>query len=80
MEKYFAALLIKSNLTQEELNTYYTRFGEKYHVKPQSDNKIKQIETQSVNFDSNIEGDDYYIVYTWGNYHGIFSAFDLRGY
>ncbi len=32
MEKYFAALLIKSDLTQEELNTYYTRFGEKYQT------------------------------------------------
>ena len=78
--EYFGALLIKSDLTQEDLNTYYTRFGEKYHVKPQNDNEIKQIETQAANFNTSIDGDDYYILYTWGNYHGIFSEFDLRGH
>ena len=31
-------------------------------------------------FNSNIGGDDYFIVYTWGNYHGIFSGFGLRGH
>ena len=78
--EYFGALLIKSDLTQNDLNSYYTRFGENYYVEPQNDNRIKQIERQDVNFNSNIEGNEYYILYTWGDYNGIFSEFDLRGH
>ncbi len=78
--QYFGALLLKSELSQDDLNLYYTQFSEKYHVKPQSDSEIKQIETQIVYFDTNIDGDNYYILYTWGDYYGISSEFDLRGH
>lgn len=78
--QYFGALLIKSELSQDDLNLYYTQFSEKYHVKPQSDSEIKQIETQIVYFDTNIDSDNYYILYTWGDYYGISSEFDLRGH
>ena len=80
--QYFGAILIKSDLSLTDIQDYYYSFGKgekRYYVEQQSDGIIKVIENQEAYFESDIEGDDYYIVYTWGEYNGIASEFDLRG-
>ncbi len=80
--QYFGALLIKSELSQDDLNAYYSQFSEKYHVKSQQDRGIKQDELalhQENSFNTTIDADNYYILYAWGDYDSIFTYLDWRG-
>jgi len=83
--QYFGALLLKSELSLDDLNKYYSQFSndeESNIVDHQYEKDIKQNELsslQDVCFNTNIEGDDYYILYTWGDYDGIFAHLDMRG-
>ncbi len=81
--QYFGAILIQSNLSLDDLKAYYDNIDSSewsYVVAPQEGSEIMQIETKTVNFKSDISGDDYFIVYTWGDYDGIARDFDLRGF
>ena len=81
--QYFGALLLKSDLSLEELQAYYSKFSENewaYVVKEQSDSEIKEITNWTAKFETSIDSDDYYILYTWGDYNGFASEFDLRGH
>ncbi len=81
--QYFGALLLKSELSLEELQAYYSKFSESewaYIVKKQSDSEIKEITNWTARFEAKIDSDDYYILYTWGDYDGFASEFDLRGH
>jgi hypothetical protein len=80
--QYFGAVLIKSDLSMEDIQDYYYSQSEddlKYYIESQKDEIIRVIENQNASFESHIEGNDYYIVYAWGDYNGIASEFDLRG-
>ena len=83
--QYFGALLLKSELSLEDLDKYYAQFRggkECYIVEHQYDRRIKQDELalhQENAFDTTIDTDDYYILYTWGNYSSIFTYLDGRG-
>lgn len=80
--QYFGALLIKSDLSQEDLITYYSQFSKKYHVEPQYDRRIKQDELalhQDNSFHTSIDSDDYFVLYSWGDYDSIFTYLDWRG-
>ncbi|MDE5820370.1 MAG: hypothetical protein K2N41_03720 [Lachnospiraceae bacterium] len=81
--QYFGAILIKSDLSLEELQEYYSGFAEsewKCIVENQTDKKIRMVEHTRLTFQSDIEGDHYYIVYSWGENHTIFHELDLRGH
>ena len=72
--QYFGAILIKSELTLEELDSYYAQYRNnefKYMVDVQCDNKIEMIEHHgSYSFNVSSETfsfDNYYIIYTWGD-------------
>lgn len=81
--QYFGALLIKSGLSFEELKTYYAGFSEDVcdcKVEWQSDEDIVIIEHMELNFKTRVYGDDYYIVYSWGDNDTIFHEFDIRGH
>lgn len=81
--QYFGAILIKSGLSLEELREYYSDFAEhewECVVENQTDADIKAVEHEKLTFMTDIEGDDYYIVYSWGNDHTIFHELDLRGH
>ncbi len=81
--QYFGAMLIQSDLSLDELKAYYDKIDSRewyYEIAPQDGTEIMQIETKTVHFDGDISGDDYFIVYTWGDYDGIASEFDLRGF
>ena len=60
--QYFGAVLIKSELSAEELQEYYLRFAT-------NDEDCVDI-----------LGDNYYMVYSWGDNPTIFHSFDIRGH
>ncbi len=81
--QYFGAILIKSGLSLEELKEYYLKFAKdewECMVERQIDTDIKIIEHRKVTFKTNVEGDNYYIIYSWGSNNTIFHEFDIRGH
>ena len=81
--QYFGAILIKSGLSLEELREYYSDFAEhewECVVEKQTDGNIRAVEHGKLIFMTDIEGDDYYIVYSWGSNHTIFHELDLSGH
>lgn len=83
--QYFGALLLKSELSLENLEEYYAQFSnDKCHIRVehQCDRTIKQDELalhQDNSFITNIDADNYYILYSWGNYCSIYTYLDDRG-
>ncbi len=81
--QYFGAILIKSALPLEELKEYYSENADndwECIVEQQDSKEVMMIEHGSLTFDSDVQGEGYYIVYSWGSNHTIFDEFDLRGY
>ena len=86
--QYFGAILIKSSLSEEALDDYYSKYREdeySYLIEPQTDAEIsKRVNDHGgITFPylNNVDKyDDYYIVYTWGSSNYAFSDFDLRGH
>ena len=82
--QYFGAILIKSELSLDELKEYYAEFADNEwtcvvdnQVNSDVDNKIMDT---TLTFKTDIEGNDYFIVYSWGDNNTIFDGFDLRGH
>ncbi|MEK3752582.1 hypothetical protein NYE25_30820 [Paenibacillus sp. FSL E2-8871] len=70
---FFCAILIKSELTLEELNNFYSKYRENewsYVVEKQVSNNITFIEHRDLKFKA-LKAEEqlisYYIVYTWGS-------------
>lgn len=81
--QYFGTILIKSELSQSELETYYGGYAKEEWeciVEKQEDQKIRVIEHGSLHFKSEISGGNFYIVYSWGSNDSIFHELDLRGH
>ena len=84
--QYFGAMLIKSELSLEELDTYYSVYRENdwvYLVRRQTDSVImdENWTVGDLSFKSDIYSDDYYVVYSWGDTDIVFvSWFDISGH
>lgn len=82
--QYFGAMLIRSELSLEELRTYYAGYAGdewEYLVERQKGASVDVIEHGYVHFSENADGDDYYIVYSWGNgINSLLEEIDLRGH
>lgn len=81
--QYFGAILIKSRLTLDELQRYYSGYTDNewtYVVGHQQNSKIDIIEHGYLEFESKIDGGGFYIVYSWGDNNSIFAGFDIRGH
>ena len=81
--QYFGAILIRSELSLERLNTYYSGYAKdnwSCAVQKQEGEAILLIEHGSLDFETEISSDDYYMVYSWGSNDTIFSELDLRGH
>ncbi len=81
--QYFGAILIKSELSLYELKEYYLEFAYsewKFIVENQINTDIRTIEHAKLTFKTDIDGSNYYIVYSWGNNNTIFHEFDIRGH
>ena len=76
--QYFGAILIKSELSLDELSEYYFSFN--IEVREQKGKKIKVLDHGRHTFE--IEEDDCYIVYDfdWRISSVILEHFDLRGH
>ena len=81
--QYFGAILLKSDLTIEELDHYYSLYREndwEYLVQKQEGQKVAVIEHEDIYFKADISAEEnYYIVYSWGEGISPFSALDIRG-
>ena len=82
--QYYGAILIKSELSENELKEYYNMFSDSEWsniVEKQIGNSIEMIEHRDIFFQTKFEDNvDYFIVYTWGDYSGIASELDIRGH
>lgn len=81
--QYFGAILIKSGLSMEELKEHYSNFAENEWecvVERQTEADIKIIEHGPLAFKTEIAGDGYYIVYSWGDNNTVFHGLDIRGH
>lgn len=77
--QYFGAILIQSELTLNELKEFYLN-NSNCKVKQQTTTEIGIIEHANLAFQTDINEDNYYIVYSWGTNSGIFHELDLRGH
>lgn len=82
--QYFGAILIKSELSLDELREYYAEFADNEWtcvVENQTNSDVdKRIMDTTLTFKTDIVGENYYIVYSWGDNHTIFHVFDIRGH
>ena len=81
--QYFGAILIQSGCSLEELKMYYAGLAEDAWdctVERQAGETIDMIEHAELTFKTNVSGNDYFIVYSWGDNDTIFHEFDLRGH
>lgn len=74
--QYFGAVLIKSDLTPDELSDFYSGAV----VKKQTSQKIEAVEHGQMSFETVIDGDNYYIVYMFGGSSSFFANLDIRGH
>ncbi len=80
--QFFGAILIRSELTVEELEQYYAKYRKGDFdciVDKQTRQTVECIEHGAIRFSTVIDQDDYYIVYSWGNGIGFFEQLDFRG-
>lgn len=79
--QYFGAILIKSELSLEELEEHYSKFeGKECVVEVQRGSDVRVIEHGKLTFRTSVEGDGYYVVYAWGDHVSFFNEFDIRGH
>ena len=81
--QYFGAILIKSELSLEELETYYSDYRSnewEYLVEIQKGQSIEVIDHGGLQFSEEIKGSGYYIVYSWGSGNSLLKELDMRGH
>lgn len=84
--QYFGAILIKTDLSKEELEEYYNQYRNNEYsflVSKQNTNTIEMIEHGSYKFEKFNENDKekYFTIYSWGSSKNDFLIeFDLRGH
>ena len=81
--QYIGGILIKSDLSLQDLQSYYSRYAKNEWdciVAKQTDQNISCIEHGTVSLNSDINGDTCYVVYSWGDNDSLYSELDLRGH
>lgn len=84
--QYFGALLLRSDLSLEALQTHYMAYQKGLfdcRVAKQNGAAVEQIEIGSLGFDVEMDGDGWYILYTWGSVPGWATDWlnlDMRGH
>lgn len=80
--QYFDSILIKSDLSINEWEVYYSKLRTnqwEYLVEVQRTKKIEIVEHESLYFKKR-DDEVHYIVYSWGKCHSFFLEWDIRGY
>lgn len=81
--QYFGAILIKSELSLEELDAYYSDYRSnewEYLVEAQEGQHIEVIDHETLQFTEEIKDSGYYIVYSWGSGNSLLEELDIRGH
>lgn len=81
--QYFGAILIRSELSLEELDAYYSDYRSnewEYLVGTQEGQSIEVIDHGTLRFTEEIKGSGYYIVYSWGSGKSLLEELDIRGH
>ncbi len=81
--QYLGGILIESELSLEDLESYYSQYAENEWeciVEKQTGKNIRFVEHGTVSLNGDIDGDNFYIVYSWGDGDSIYSELDLRGH
>lgn len=81
--QYFGAILIRSELSLDELDAYYSDYRSnewEYLVEIQEEQSVKAVDHGEVQFSEEVKGDEYYIVYSWGSSNSLLDELDLRGH
>ena len=81
--QYFGAILIRSELSLEELETYYSDYRNnewEYLVEIQKGQSIEVIDHGGLQFSEEIKGSGYYIIYSWGSGDSLLKELDMRGH
>lgn len=81
--QYFGAILIRSELSLEELDTYYSGYRSNEWeclVETQEGQSIEVIDHETLQFSEEIKDSGYYIVYSWGSGNSLLEELDIRGH
>lgn len=81
--QYFGAILIRSELSLEELEAYYSGYRSNEWeclVETQEGQFIGMIEHRVLQFSEEINDSGYYIVYSWGSGSSLLEELDIRGH
>lgn len=79
--QFFGAMLIRSELTLDELSAYYSQKPQNAVVKEQNGQVIACATNRSLSFAASVsDSENYYIVYLFGSGIHPFSDLDLRGH
>ncbi len=81
--QYFGAILIRSELSLEELDAYYSDYRSnewEYLVQIQEGQSIEVIDHGALQFSKEIKDSGYYIVYSWGSGNSLLKELDIRGH
>lgn len=81
--QFLGAMLVQSELSIEELNTYYATYRENQWdciVEVQGSPILEFVEHGELSFTTNISPDEgYFVIYSWGNGIEPFEMLDIRG-
>ena len=81
--QYFGAILIRSELSLEELDAYYSDYRSnewEYLVETQEGQPIEVIDHRTLQFTEEIKDSGYYIVYSLGSGNSLLEELDIRGH
>ncbi len=78
--QYFGAILIKSELSLDELQAHYTAVDWNGPYVQEQIGKVINIGYGSLQFSSSPDMDGYYTVYLWGDTDSDILNYDLRGH
>lgn len=84
--QYLGAILVKTDLSEEELKKYYNQYKKdefSFLVEKQNSKKLKMIDNGSYWFEKYNENDreKYFTIYSWGeSKKELLTEFDLRGH
>ena len=81
--QYFGAILIRSDLSLEELDAYYSGYRSNEWeclVEAQEGQSIEVIDHETLQFSEEIKDSGYYILYSWGSGNSLLEELDIRGH
>ena len=81
--QYFGAILLKSKLSLNNLEDYYSAYQKNewsYVVEPQKTQIIEVVEQNRISFSEKVDDEGYYIVYSWGDGPDVLEELDFRGH